>query len=57
MPVLRSQLVDGAEEEDDRFETVDDRDGEPGDKVVITISAKEVKKAGRFRSGWQSPNV
>ena len=31
-------------EEDDRFETVDDGDKEPGDKVVITISAKEVTK-------------
>ena len=36
-------VVDGAEE-DDRFETVDDGDGEPGDRVVIMISAKEVKK-------------
>ena len=36
--------VDGAEEEDDGFEMVDDGDGEPGDKVVITISAKEVTK-------------
>ena len=33
-----------AEEEDDGFETVDDGDEEPSDKVVITISAKEVKK-------------
>ena len=33
-----------AEEEDDRFETVDDGDEEPSNKVVITISAKEVKK-------------
>ena len=31
-------------EDDDRFETVDDGDEEPSDKVVITISAKEVKK-------------
>ena len=31
-------------EEDDGFETVDDGDEEPSDKVVITISAKEVKK-------------
>ena len=36
--------VDDAEEEDDGFEMVDDGDGEPGDKVVIMISAKEVKK-------------
>ena len=36
--------VDGAEEEDDGFETVDDGDGEPGDKVVISIPAKEVAK-------------
>ena len=35
--------VDDAEE-DDGFETVDDGDEEPGDRVVITISAKEVKK-------------
>ena len=35
--------VDGAEEEDDGFETVDD-EGEPGDKVVILIPAKEVAK-------------
>ena len=33
-----------AEEEDDRFEMVDDGAEEPSDKVVITISAKEVKK-------------
>ena len=33
-----------AEEEDDGFETVDDGDEEPSDKVVITISVKEVKK-------------
>ena len=37
--------VDGAEEEDDRFEMVDDGEGEPGDKVVISIPAKEVAKA------------
>ena len=36
--------ADGAEEEDDGVETVDDGDEEPGDKVVITISAKEVGK-------------
>ena len=36
--------VDGAEEEDDGFETVDDGEGEPGDKVVISIPAKEVAK-------------
>ena len=33
-----------AEEEDDRFEMVDDGDEEPSDRVVIMISAKEVKK-------------
>ena len=33
-----------AEEEDDRFETVNDGDEEPSDRVVITISVKEVKK-------------
>ena len=36
--------VNNAEEEDDGFETVDDGDEEPSDKVVITISVKEVKK-------------
>ena len=36
--------VDGTEEEDDRFETVDDGEGEPGNKVVISIPAKEVAK-------------
>ena len=36
--------VDGAEEEDDGFETVDDGEGEPGNKVVISIPAKEVAK-------------
>ena len=35
--------VDGGEE-DDGFETVDDGEGEPGDKVVISIPAKEVAK-------------
>ena len=36
--------VDGAEEDDDGFEMVDDGEGEPGEKVVISISAKEVAK-------------
>ena len=35
--------VDGAEE-DDGFETVDDGEEEPGEKVVISIPAKEVVK-------------
>ena len=38
------KAVDGAEEEDDGFETVDDGEGEPSDKVVILIPAKEVAK-------------
>ena len=38
------KAVDDAEEDDDGFETVDDRDEEPGDRVVITISTKKVKK-------------
>ena len=37
------KAVDDAEEEDG-FETVDDGEEEPGDRVVITISTKEVKK-------------
>ena len=36
--------VDGVEEEDDGFEMVDDGEGEPGNKVVISIPAKEVAK-------------
>ena len=36
--------VDGAEEEDNGFETVDDREGEPGDRVVILIPAEKVAK-------------
>ena len=47
--------VDGAEEEDDRFETVDDGDEEPGDKVVITISAKEVTKSEGSGLGGKTP--
>ena len=47
--------VDGAEEEDDGFETVDDGDGEPGDKVVITISAKEVTKPEGSGTGGKTP--
>ena len=35
--------VDGAEE-DDRFETVDDGEGEPGNKVVISIPVEKVGK-------------
>ena len=35
---------DDEEAEDDGFETVDDGDEEPGNRVVITISTKEVKK-------------
>ena len=43
-PSAEVLTVDGVEEEDDGFETVDDGEGEPGDKVVITIAAKEVAK-------------
>ena len=38
------KAVDDAEADDNGFEMVDDRDEEPGDRVVITISTKEVKK-------------
>ena len=34
----------GVEEDDDGFETVNDGDGEPGDKVVISIPVKKVAK-------------
>ena len=47
--------VDGAEEEDDGFEMVDDGDEEPGDKVVITISAKEVTKPEGSGLGGKTP--
>ena len=46
--------ADGAED-DDRFETVDDGDEEPGDKVVITTSAKEVAKPEGSGLGGKSP--
>ena len=36
--------VDGVEEEDDGFETVDDREGEPSNRVVISIPAEKVAK-------------
>ena len=47
--------ADGAEEEKDGFETVDDGDEEPGDKVVITISAKEVAKPEGSGLGGKTP--
>ena len=47
--------VDGAEEEDDGFEMVDDEDGEPSDKVVIAISAKEVTKPEGSGLGGKTP--
>ena len=37
-------VANDAEEEDDGFEMVDEGDEKPSDKVVIKISAKEVKK-------------
>ena len=43
-PSAEVTAVDGAEEEDDGFEMVDDREGEPSNKVVISIPAKEVAK-------------
>ena len=36
--------VDGVEEEDDRFEMVDDAEGESSDRVVISIPVKKVVK-------------
>ena len=47
--------VDGAEEEDDGFEMVDDGGEEPGNKVVITISAKEVTKPEGSGLGGKTP--
>ena len=46
--------ADGAEE-DDGFETVGDGDEEPGDKVVIMISAEEVAKPEGSGLGGKSP--
>ena len=46
--------ADGVED-NDGFETVDDGDEEPGDKVVITISAKEVAKLEGSGLGGKSP--
>ena len=51
----RFTALDGAEEEDDGFETVYDGDGEPGDKVVITISAKEVTEPEGSGLGGKTP--
>ena len=42
-PSAEVMTVNGVEE-DDGFETVDDGEGEPGDKVVISIPVKEVAK-------------
>ena len=42
--IAKATAANDAEEDDDGFETVDDGDEEPSDKVVITISVKEVKK-------------
>ena len=42
-PSAEVTVVDGAEEEDNGFKMVDDGE-EPGDKVVISIPAKEVAK-------------
>ena len=47
-------VADGAEE-DDGFETVDDGDEEPCDKVVIMISAEEVAKPEGSGLGGKSP--
>ena len=43
-PSAEVTTVDGAEEEDNGFKTVDDGEGEPGNKVVISIPVKEVAK-------------
>ena len=47
--------VDGVEEEDDGFEMVDDGEGEPGDKVVISIPAKKVGKPEGSGLAGKSP--
>ena len=40
----KATAVDGAEEEEDGFEMVDDGEGEPGNRVVISIPAEKVAK-------------
>ena len=49
------KAVDDEEADDDGFEMVDDGDEEPGDKVVITISTKEVKKPEGSRLFGKAP--
>ena len=56
-PSAKVTTIDDAEEEDDGFETVDDAEGEPSDKVVISYSNKGGGEAGSFWSGWENPNV
>ena len=50
-PSAEITTVDGAEEEDDGFETVDDGEGEPGDKVVISIPVEVAKPEGSGLAG------
>ena len=49
-PSAEITTVDGAEE-DDGFETVDDGEGEPGDKVVISIPVEVAKLEGSGLAG------
>ena len=51
---VKVTAVDGAEE-DDGFEMVDDVEGESGDKVVISIPAKEVAKPEGSGLGGKTP--
>ena len=55
-PSAKVTVVDDAEEEDNGFEMVDDGE-EPGDKVVISIPAKEVAKPEGSGLTGKSPNV
>ena len=52
-PSAKVATVDDAEEEDDGFVVVGDTEEEPGDKVVISISAKEVAKPEGSGLPWK----
>ena len=50
-PSAEITTVDGAEEEDNGFETVDDGEGEPGDKVLVSIPVEVAKPEGSGLAG------
>ena len=56
-PSAEVMTVNGAEEENDRFEMVDDGEGGTRRQGGYFDSRKGGGKAGRFWSGWENPNV